>query len=339
MKRNLLTLTTMLFAAVALFSACNNDAEEPNVIPDEARAAETRAYGDKTPKTVVYIEVNDVNPRNAGAYSIESEPFFDIAIIFAANVHADADGDPALHFNDNVTQIMSDVDKYIKPLQAKGIKVLLGVLGDHKGIGVSNLTDAQAQSFAKILAYAVEKYGLDGIDFDDEYSKYNTNGFPDYNTTSFSALINALRAEMPAGKLITVFDYVMDTGGRSYINSTALANLDYAWYAYFGPNNFDTSNISGMPASKWSPQALNLNIAYNIFTLPQVQNRSQQAKNEGYGAIMTYDLRPSSERNGTLTVLQRIATGAGFGTVTKSENDYLKDWTPGPTLTITKNDI
>lgn len=340
MKR-ILQLATLLFAAGALFTACNNDMTEPTVVPDEAQAQpETRAYGDKSPITVAYNECNDCSPLNIGAWSLGDKAFYDLGILFAANIHADADGDPCLFFNDNVNHIMGDVNKYVRPLQAKGIKVLLGVLGDHKGIGFSNLTPTQATMFAQILAYAVDTYGLDGVDFDDEYSKYGTNGFPDWNTTSFSNLINALRAEMPAGKLITVFDYVTDTGGNSYINSTALGNIDYAWYPYFGPNNFGSSNITGMPASKWSPQAINLNTTYNFITLPQIQNQSKNAKDGGYGAIETYDLRPSSERSGNLNVLQRIATGAGFGTVTKTENDYAKDWTSGgATLTITKNDI
>lgn len=340
MKR-ILQLATLLFAAGALLTACNNDMTEPTVVPDEAQAQpETRAYGDKSPITVAYNECNDCSPLNIGAWSLGDKPFYDVGILFAANIHADADGDPCLFFNDNVNHIMGDVNKYVRPLQAKGIKVLLGVLGDHKGIGFSNLTPTQATMFAQILAYAVDTYGLDGVDFDDEYSKYGTNDFPNWNTTSFSNLINALRAEMPAGKLITVFDYVSDTGGTSYINSTALGNIDYAWYPYFGANNFGSSNISGMPASKWSPQAINLNTTYNFITLPQIQNRSKQSKDGGYGAIETYDLRPSSERSGNLNVLQRIATGAGFGTVTKTENDYAKDWTSGgATLTITKNDI
>lgn len=340
MKR-ILQLATLLFAAGALFTACNNDMADPSVVPDEAQAQpETRAFGDKTPIVVTYNECNDCDPRNALNYMIGDKAFFDVVILFAFNVGVDADGDPTLVLNDNVTQIMSDVNKYIRPLQAKGIKVLLGLLGNHVGKGVSNLTPEEAQLYAKIAAYAVNLYGLDGVDFDDEYSKYGTNGFPNWNTTSFSNLINALRAELPAGKLITVFDYVSDTGGTSYINSTALGNLDYAWYCYFGANVFGSSYISGMPASKWSPQAINLNANYNFITLPQIQNRSQQAKDGGYGAIMTYDLRPSSERSGTLNVLQRIATGAGFGTVTKVGNDYLKDWpSGGATVTISKNDL
>lgn len=328
----------MLFAAGALMTACNNDMTEA-AMPDGAQP-ETRAYGDKSPITVVYNECNDCDPRNIINWYLTDKTFFDAGILFAANIHADTDGDPCLFFNDNVNHILSNVSKYVQPIQAKGVKVLLGVLGDHKGIGFSNLTPDQATMFAKILAYAVETYGLDGVDFDDEYAKYGTNGFPNYNTASFSNLINALRAEMPAGKLITVFDYVTDTGGVSYINSTALGNLDYAWFPYFGPNNFGSSYISGMPASKWSPQAINLNADYNFLTLPMIQNQSKKSKDGGYGAIEMYDLRPVSERSGTLNVLQRVATGAGFGTVTMVGSDYAKDWTSGgATKTITKNDL
>lgn len=145
---------------------------------------------------------------------------------------------------------------------------------------------------------------------------------------------------MPAGKMITVLEWLADTGGSTNISTTALENIDYAWYRYMGANSFGSSSISGMPTSKWSPQLLNLNTSYNFLTLPQIQNRSRQAKYGGYGAIATYDLRPYTERPGTLEVLQRIATGAEFGTVTKIENDYTKDWTSGgSTLTITKSDI
>lgn len=343
MNRQFFSLATLMLTAGMLFFACNNDMTEP-AAPDGAMP-ETRAFGDKSPKVFVYNECNDCSPLNAKIYMIGDKTFIDGLILFAANIEMDADGDPCIVFNDNVNQIMSDVDKYIRPLQAKGIKVSLGLLPNHKNIGPSNLqTDPannidQPRMLAKIVAHIVDTYGLDGIDIDDEYAKYGLNGYPNWNTTSMSNFINALRDEMPAGKLITVFDYVKDTGYTSHINSTALANLDYAWNATFGANSFGTSNISGMPASKWSPQAINLNTNYNILTLPQIQNRSQQAKNGNFAAIMAYDLRPSSERSGTLNVFQRIATGAGFGTVTKAENDYTKDWTPGATKTFTKNDI
>ena len=337
MKRRIFTLAIlMLLAGASLTSCLSNSITD---IPKTSKP-ETRAYGVKKPIVSLYLEVNDVDPRIAGTYRIGTEPFFDVVIIFAANVHADADGDPTLFFNDNVTHIVNNIDKYIRPLQAMGIKVLLGILPDHKGIGLSNLTPDQAALYAKILALGVERYGFDGLDLDDEYANYGTHGFPNWNTSSYSNLINALRDEMPAGKLITVLEWVADTGVSTNISSSALQSLDYAWYRYMGATSFGSSYTEGMPAEKWSPQLLNLNMIYNVLLLPQVQNRSRQTKTQGYGAIATYDLRPFSERPATLDVLQRIATGAEFGTVTSTGEDYIKDWTSGgASMIITKDDI
>lgn len=51
------------------------------------------------------------------------KPIFEGCIVFAANIHADG-AEPTLYLNEN------DTDKYIGPLQTKGIKVLLCIMGD-----------------------------------------------------------------------------------------------------------------------------------------------------------------------------------------------------------------
>ena len=93
MKRNLILLCS-LFAATALISSCAQDAMEPEV-DAAATVAETRAYGDKTPKVMMYIEVNDTNPLNTMLYRMNGEPFIDITTIFAANIRANG-SEPAL---------------------------------------------------------------------------------------------------------------------------------------------------------------------------------------------------------------------------------------------------
>ena len=103
MKRNLILLCS-LFAATALISSCAQDAMEPEV-DAAATVAETRAYGDKTPKVMMYIEVNDTNPLNTMLYRMNGEPFIDITTIFAANIRANG-SEPALWLNDNVTQLL-----------------------------------------------------------------------------------------------------------------------------------------------------------------------------------------------------------------------------------------
>jgi len=78
------------------------------------------------PLGVMYIEVNDVNFLNLGCYSLLSngQPLFDVGIIFAANINYDVANQRAiLYFNENVDRVLADVDKYVRPLQEKGIKV------------------------------------------------------------------------------------------------------------------------------------------------------------------------------------------------------------------------
>ncbi|MDR1230492.1 MAG: fibronectin type III domain-containing protein [Spirochaetaceae bacterium] len=140
-------------------------------------------------KTAVYIEVNDNNPLNAGSYILEDGTYlFDYVVLFAANIRnrncAIDNGDgctesgPHVHFNPNVRHILSNRDKYIKPLQDKGIKVLLGLLGDHDGIGFGTMNDADRATFIADLKKDVEEYNLDGVDFDDEWaSKEDWDGW------------------------------------------------------------------------------------------------------------------------------------------------------------------
>ena len=112
---------------------------------------------------------------------------------------------PTLNLNDKHTPVREGTGEttYVRPLQEVGIKVLLTVLGDWQGVGVANMTDTQAEQFAEILVYAVEKYGLDGIGFDDEYANYSGS----LVSGSFGNIITKLHAKLPADKLITVFAY------------------------------------------------------------------------------------------------------------------------------------
>ena len=228
MKKTL-KLMTALFVGAMFMGACQQ-AEEPAMEPGQNDAAVTRAYGDKTPKITIYVETNDVNPLNAGDYVLDSngEPYADIVELFAANIRrrtVNGVTEPVLYLNDKMTNLMENDGylTYIKPLQDKGIKVLLTILGDHQGIGFANMNDTQTTQFAKILAHAVEKYGLDGIGFDDEYADYDSSLVPG----SFGNLILKLRNEMPAGKLISLFQY--GNIGTTQINAAAGAEIDHVF--------------------------------------------------------------------------------------------------------------
>ena len=306
--------------AVMMMASCTKEQEQPT--PQDG-AVITRATA-VAPIVTCYVEINDTNPLNVGSHYMNGSPIVDVAILFAANIRV-SEGNPALYFNDKLAPVMADVDKYIRPLQAKGIKVSLSILGDHTGLGVANMTDEQAEKFASILANVVTTYGLDGIDFDDEYAKYGENGFPAANSTSYSNLINKLRGKLASDKLITVFDW----GNSHTINATAAGNINYAWQGSFGANSYRSTNIASLPNSKWSPQALNLRSNYWPTHLNQVQSNALTAKNEGMGAIMTYDIRVATEKN-PQPVFNRIATGAFGSKATYNGEAFARDIVPIP---------
>lgn len=273
-------------AALASLFACNK-VEAPQT--NEADQLLTKSYGTKYPNMVCYVETNDVNPLNAGDYMLDDgTTFFDIVELFAANIHQDAAGNPTLYLNDKLTPVLEDggVNTYVRPLQEKGIKVLLTVLGDWQHIGVANMTSAQTTQFAEILAYAVEKYGLDGIGFDDEYADYYST-----NNTSYSEIITKLHALMPSDKLITVFDW----GYTNTINSAAAACIDFAYHGYFG-SYYMYSSITGMSSTpeKWSASSLNLG-EYNPTST--ASNYAANTLNDGYGAMMFFNLRTRNDRD------------------------------------------
>lgn len=296
-----------LAAVAGMLISCNKEMT-PSVQDTDETTPMTKAYGDKTPVVTAYIETNDTNPLNAGDYFDENgEPFFDIVELFASNIHKETvNGQvrPTLYLNDKLTPVLegTGVTTYVRPLREVGIKVLLTVLGDWQGVGVANMTDTQAEQFAEILAYAVEKYGLDGIGFDDEYANYSGS----LVSGSFGNIITKLHAKLPADKLITVFAY----GYTNQINSAAGALIDYAYTNFTYWNG--TPGISGVTKDRWAPIALNLGNTYSSSALNIIRSNSKKAKDEGYGAIMTFNLRRSSEVD-PMPVLQAISDGIGCG--------------------------
>ena len=237
--------------------------------------------------------------------------FVDIVELFASNIHKDDNGDPTLFLNDKLTNVLENggAATYVAPLQAKGIKVLLTVLGDWQGIGVANMTDAQSTKFATILAYVVNRYGLDGIGFDDEYANYSGS----LVSNSYAQIIKKLHALMPSDKLITVFDW----GNTSQIDAEASACIDYAYHGYFGSYvEYTSSGITGMTASKWSPISFNLG---NYNSTATAESYAERASDDGYGAMMCFNLRTRSERD-PLSMFQALSNGAYGGSTISCSN-------------------
>jgi len=285
--------TSFFVILMALFIASCSNNEALVTESQNTETASTRAVSVKTPKLTTYIETNDINPLNMGEYyftgtEAEKDYVVDHVILFASNIRGTV-STVQLYHNPNQTYILNNRNTLVKPLQDKGIKVLLGLLGDHTGVGFANLTSAQITSFANQVADCIEANGLDGVDFDDEYAEYGKiSGTPSPSGANFSALITALRAHPKmGGKLITAFHY----GYARSFNQAAKDALSYMW------PDFGTDWIapSGFPDSKWASMSIQYTGGYP--SAGQIQEAADYY--DGYGAIMMFNVR-NYDASGTM---------------------------------------
>lgn len=251
------------------------------------------------PLGVCYVEVNNNNMLNAGSYTLQTsnKQLFDVAIIFAANINYDVSKSRAyISNNNNVTKVLNDVNTYVKPLQQKGIKVLLDLLGNHQGAGISNFPNREAaKDFALQVAHTVYTYGLDGVDLDDEYAGYGNNGTGQPNNSSFVMLLQELKAAMP-DKLITFYYYGPATTRQSYNGDQAGNYINYSWNPYYG--TYSAPNVPPLDKTKLSPAATWIQNTNPQSTPASVLSTlATNTKNDGYGVFMWYDLGASDVAN------------------------------------------
>lgn len=266
------------------------------------------AATDQDPQRAVYVEVNSNDMANVADYTLEgtNRPAFDMAMIFAANLNYDVDrGAAYLHLNDRVTETLQEADTQIRPLQERGTKVLLSVLGNHQGAGLANFPSREAAAaFADELAETVDQYDLDGIDFDDEWSRYGENGTGQPNNSSFVYLVDELRERLDADKLITFYNIGPAAETTEHDGIRAGDLIDYAWNPWYG--SWQPPQIPGMPAAKLAPGAIDLTQTPR----EQAAAFAQRTADEGYGAIVTYNLT-AGDHSEYISSITRPLTGLG----------------------------
>lgn len=257
-------------------------------------------------KRAVYVEVNSNDMANVADYTLEgtNRPVFDIAMIFAANINYDVEKQQAyLHLNDRVTETLEQAETQIRPLQERGTKVLLSVLGNHQGAGFANFTSREsAAAFADQLADAVEQYDLDGIDFDDEWSGYGNNGTARPNSTSFAYLLEELRERLGSEKLITLYNIGPSYTLTDWEGTGASENLDYSWNPYYGAWN--PPQVPGMTKDQFGAAAVDLTRT----GVDRAVELAQRTVDEGYGVYVTYNLT-AADHSEYLSAITEPLTG------------------------------
>ncbi len=282
-------------------------------------------------KIISCMEVNDTNPLNNLSLTLRDsgKPLVDMVILFSSNINYNAQtGKVIITHNPNVTHILENKEKYLKPLKDKGMKVILSILGNHDRSGVANLGPVAAKQFAQEIRATCEAYDLDGVFFDDEYSAYQTPVPPGFESPSNKAaarLCYETKQAMP-DKLVMVYVYgrTNNFGGSSNAIAEAQAGdyVDYALHDYLRSTSL-SSAYPGLPTSRWGMWSGE----YVLNRYPTVSNL-RSLRSGGYGAHMIFAFDPNrSNWNNQRTALNNIAVELFSDVLVYDEaHKYAKDW-------------
>lgn len=288
-------------AITATFGKCGIKSE-----PFVYRVAEMNVpVYDKPLKNLCYIEVNNENPLNAGEYTLsDGKPFFDIVSVFAANINLNPEGKPYIHCNDQVAFVLRHADEIIRPLQTKGIKVHLSILGNHDDAGMRSLSEEGAKAFAKELKMYADIYGFDGFDFDDEYSSYAENNFKgsvvsgpnvvasagECTSANYTKLMEVCRELLPKGE--STFGIYWYTDDDQPAGAHVEDLIDYAVYGAYGA--FDEYRQQELSNSIEAPYAITLSgldATGGMKAVSVNEEYLKKVKDGKYGYFAFYDLK------------------------------------------------
>lgn len=278
-------------------------------------------------KIISCMEVNDTNPLNNLCFTLKSsgKPLIDMVIFFSANINYNAEtGMVYVSKNPNIQHLLDNRDKYIKPLQDRGMKVILGILGNHDRSGVANLSDETARLFAQELKTVCDTYGLDGVFFDDEYSKYQypaPPGFVEPSSAAAARLVYETKKAMP-DKLVTVYVYLTTSYLPSVDGQNSGTFIDYGIHDYGGSYDLGSS-YPGLPRSGmalYSQEFARGRIA--------AEYELRRIREEGYGAHMIFAMDPYRSNFNWLQLpsMQRIANVLFDDELVYDGKPYTKDW-------------
>lgn len=198
----------------------NNASNDINIKDDKAkhciylvkdmRGASDCFKGEDKVKGYLFFEVNDTNPLNTFSFELENgKLLWDVVVLFAANINYDSEaGRPRIQCNPNVQFLLDNNETYLQPLRKRGVKVLLGLLGNHDMSGLAQLSKQGAKDFAREVAQYCKAFNLDGVNYDNEYSKnpdLNNPALAPESGEAAARLCYETKQAMP-DKLVTVYD-------------------------------------------------------------------------------------------------------------------------------------
>lgn len=279
-------------------------------------------------KIISCMEVNDTNPLNNLCFTLKDsgKPLIDIVILFSGNINYNNETGRVYNYNNpNVQHILDNRERYLKPLQDRGIKVVLGILGNHDRSGVANLSKTTAQEFAKEMKAVSEAYKLDGFFFDDEYSKYESPvppGFVSPSNDAAARLFYEAKKIMP-DKLMCAYVYGRTNSFPKPVDGVNAGEfVDWGIHDYGGSSDLSNS----YPGLAKSGMALySQEFARGYFT---TETSLRNMRTNGYGGHMIFAMDPfrANFTSRQLPAMQLIAKTLFDEDVVYTGSPYKKDW-------------
>lgn len=239
------------------------------------------------------MEVNDTNPLNNLSFTLKNSGKYlvDALIIFSANINYNAEtGRVYVYNNNNVQALLDNREHYLKPLQDRGMKVILGILGNHDCSGIANLSDETAKLFAKELKSICDAYDLDGIFWDDEYSSYETTnitpGFVPKSRAACSRLIYETWKAQP-DRWNVAYAYSTTNSLDEVDGVPAGVYCQYALHDYLRYSDL-SDNFPGMPKSNMGLYSQEFNLGRTASL-----NNLKTMRANGYGSHMIFAMDPN----------------------------------------------
>lgn len=175
-------------------------------------------------KMVCVFETNDTNPVNAARYKLKKQQkaLWDYVVLFSGNLDYnnasrpstfnkdDTQQRPYFYANEGIQYMLDNKDEILKPLKDMGIKVIMGILPNHDGAGLLNLSEDGIESFVEDLKILYDDYYIDGFFWDEEYAEYNFQSRPGLTASqslgNFIKLLTKVKEVIPEAENI-VYDY------------------------------------------------------------------------------------------------------------------------------------
>ncbi len=126
----------------------------------------------KSQKVILYLETGDANPLNALEFHSGKTLYVDYVVLFAYNINYDKQNKRLYIYSNAANEwLLRNNETVLQRLRKHGIKVIMGILGNHDEAGLAQLSDLGARQFAAEMAAYCRAYDLDGVAFDDEYAQ------------------------------------------------------------------------------------------------------------------------------------------------------------------------